>query len=66
MQKLPITVRVFLCNLPSEKAKNVQNTQKKQEMHTYARYLARNVEKQNLFLTNIYGVEGQKCPEQYH
>jgi hypothetical protein len=55
---------VFLCNLSFRKAKNVQNTQKKQKMYSYGVIVARNVEKRFAFLTNIYLVEGRKRPEQ--
>ena len=55
-----------LCNLTFRKAKNVQNSQKKQEMYTYGQIVARNVEKQIESLTKIYTVEGRKGPEQIH
>ena len=55
-----------LCNLTFRKAKNVQNSQKKQEMYTYGQIVARNVEKRIASLTKIYTVEGRKGPEQIH
>ena len=55
-----------LCNLSIQKAKIVQITQKTQEMYNCGQFVAKSVEKQRQFLTNIYCVEGPKGPEQIH